>query len=121
MRRTYGRENPATRAPFCTEELASDEVYTQRSLSDAPALMALSRAASSAQRVADDALSWMTPPPSDFEVNRPGRSSNCAIQSSMTVSISVQAGLMAHTIPLTPRPAATSSPRMAGGELFAGK
>ena len=39
----------------------------------------------------------------------------------MTVSISVHAGLVAHTIPLTASPAVTSSPRIAGGDELAGK
>jgi len=36
----------------------------------------------------------------------------------MTVSISVHAGLVAHTIPLTASPAVTSSPRIAGGDAL---
>jgi len=112
---------PATRAPFLTDEWASAEAYTQSPLSGTPVLTARSRAASSAHRVADEALSWITPPPGPLERNRSGRPRSSTSQSRMTVSISVQAGLVAHSIPFTPRPAATSSPRIAGGEAFAGK
>jgi hypothetical protein len=42
-------------------------------------------------------------------------------QSSTCVSSSVHAGLVAHSIPCTPRPAASNSPRIAGPEAFAGK
>ena len=43
------------------------------------------------------------------------------IQSSTCVSSSVQAGLVAQSIPCTPRPAESSSPRIDGPELFDGK
>ena len=42
-------------------------------------------------------------------------------QSSTCVSSSVQAGLVAQSMPCTPSPAESSSPRMAGPEALAGK
>ena len=50
-----------------------------------------------------------------------GRSSSVAIQSTIAVSISVQAGLVTQLMPFTPRPAERSSPRIDGNEEFAGK
>ena len=44
-----------------------------------------------------------------------------AIQSSTCVSNSVHAGLVAHSIPCTPKPAESSSPKMLGPEVLAGK
>ncbi len=55
------------------------------------------------------------------DLNCAGRPSMSAIQSSTCVSSSVQAGLVAHSMPCTPRPAESNSPRMDGPELLAGK
>jgi hypothetical protein len=71
--------------------------------------------------VALEAESWSTPPPADPDRNRSGRSSSSTSQSSMSVSSSVQAGLVDHSIPCTPSPADSSSPRMEGPERLAGK
>src|SRR5688500_7514496 len=83
--------------------------------------VARSRAASSAQSDALDAVSWMTPPPEEVDLNLDGRASMSASQSSRCVSSSVHAGLVAHNMPCTPRPADSSSPRIEGPELLAGK
>ena len=80
--------------------------------------VARSRAASSAHKVALDAVSWITPPPSPPERKASGRPSISTSQSSTWVSSSVQAGLVAHSIPWTPRPAESSSPRIEGPELL---
>ena len=50
-----------------------------------------------------------------------GRPSRSTSQSSTWVSSSVQAGLVAQSIPCTPSPAESSSPRIDGPELFDGK
>ena len=63
----------------------------------------------------------MTPPPAPVERNRSGRSSSSASQSSITVSSSVQAGLVAQSMPCTPRPELTRSPSTLGPEVLAGK
>ena len=78
----------------------------------------LSRAASSAQSVALEAVSWMTPPPAPRDVNAAGRPSAPASQSSTCVSSSVHAGLVTHSMPCTPSPAETSSASTAGGEAL---
>ena len=83
--------------------------------------VARSRAASSAQSAALDAVSWITPPPAELEWNCAGRPSIPTSQSSTWVSSSVQAGLVAQSIPCTPRPAESSSPRIDGPELLDGK
>ena len=62
-------------------------------------------------------MSWMTP----FDRNRSGRSSSSASQSSTTVSSSVAAGEVAQSIPCTPSPEESRSPRTAGPDAFAGK
>src|SRR3989304_744952 len=82
--------------------------------------LARSRAASRAQSEALDAVSWMTPPPAEVDLNRGGRASISTSQSITWVSSSVQAGLGAHIIPPTPRPAARSSPRTDGGGRLPG-
>ena len=64
---------------------------------------------------------YRTPPPAPEERNFSGRPSIVAIQSSTCVSSSVQAGLVAQSMPCTPSPAESSSPRMEGPELLAGK
>lgn len=119
---------PAIRAAFSIELCAWEEVYA---VSLAPvALMprsfvapavARSRAASSATSEELDALSWMTPPPSPVERNLPGNPSSSTSQSITCVSSSVAAGLVAQSIPWTPRPADSSSPSTAGPEELAGK
>ena len=58
----------------------------------------------------------MTPPPADDERNRSGSPSMSTSQSSTWVSSSVQAGLVAHSMPCTPRPDDNKSPRMEGPE-----
>ena len=83
--------------------------------------MARSRAASNAQSVALEAVSWITPPPGDDDRNLSGRPSMPTSQSIRWVSSSVQAGLVTHIIPCTPSPAESSSPRIAGPEVLAGK
>ena len=62
--------------------------------------VARSRAARMAHSVASDAVPWMTPPPGPVERKRSGRSSSSSIQSHMSDSSSVAAGLVAHSIPL---------------------
>ena len=71
--------------------------------------------------MADDALSWITPPPVDVDLNDGGRPSRSTSQSRTWVSNSVQAGLVAQSIPCTPKPAESNSPRIDGPELFEGK
>ena len=63
----------------------------------------------------------MTPPPAPSDRNRSGRPSSSTIQSRTWVSSSVHAGLVAQSIPCTPSPAESSSPRIDGPELLAGK
>ena len=62
--------------------------------------------------------SWITPPPGPDERKRSGRPSRSASQSSTSVSTSVQAGPVDHSIPWTPRPAATRSAITAGPEVL---
>ena len=65
---------------------------------------------------------WITPPPDGLsERNRSGRSSSSAIQSSISVSTSVQAGDVTQLMPCTPSPAVSSSPRIDGYDVFDGK
>ena len=78
-------------------------------------------AARVATRVAEDAESWITPPPVPVERNRCGRSMSWASQSISTVSSSVQAGLVAHSMPCTPSPELTRSPSTLGPDVLAGK
>ena len=68
-----------------------------------------------------DALSWMTPPPAVLDRNRSGSPSRSTSQSSTWVSSSVQAGLVAQSMPCTPRPEESRSPRIDGPEALAGK
>ena len=86
----------------------------------APAL-ARSRAASSAVSVLLEAVSWMTPPPAEVDRNPSGRPSRSTSQSITCVSSSVHAGLVAHSMPWTPRPEESRSPRIEGPEALAGK
>ena len=69
---------------------------------------------------ADQALAT-PPPPAPVDLNFSGKPSIPAIQSSTCVSSSVQAGLVAQSMPCTPSPALSSSPRMDGPELLDGK
>ena len=63
----------------------------------------------------------MVPPPRPSVRKRSGSPSSSAVQSTTTVSSSVQAGLVAQSMPCTPSPAESSSPRIAGPEEFDGK
>jgi hypothetical protein len=54
-------------------------------------------------------------------LNFSGNPSIAAIQSSTCVSSSVQAGLVAQSMPCIPNPAESNSPRIDGPELLAGK
>ena len=83
--------------------------------------VARSRAATTAQSVALLAVSWITPPPGPELTKCPGRPSMPHIQSITCVSSSVHAGDVLHSMPCTPRPADSSSPRMLGPDAFAGK
>ena len=123
--RKLSRPSPAIRTSFSTEECACDDVYATNFPSQPRLLLtksvARSRAASKAHRDALEAVSWITPPPLPLERNFRGRSSISTSQSSTWVSSSVQAGLVAQSIPCTPRPEESKSPRMAGPEALAGK
>ncbi|MEZ4769538.1 MAG: hypothetical protein R2844_14050 [Caldilineales bacterium] len=83
--------------------------------------VARSRPASNAASVAEDAVSWMTPPPVDVDLNACGSPSMSTSQSRTCVSSSVQAGLVAHSMPCTPSPDDSMSASMAGKEALAGK
>src|SRR3989304_1375766 len=83
--------------------------------------LARSRAASRAQSEALDAVSWMTPPPAEVDLNRGGRASISTSQSMTWVSSSVQAGLGTHIIPCTPRPGASRPPGTGRGAPLPGK
>src|SRR3984885_5652857 len=107
------------------EECACDDVYAT-SFPSQPRLLlaklvARSRAASKAHREALEAVSWITPPPLLVERNFRGRSSISTSQSRTCVSNSVQAGLVAQSIPCTPSPDESKSPRIAGPDALAGK
>src|ERR1051326_1169860 len=68
------------------------------------------------------AVPWITPPPPVLvERNESGSPTIPAIQSMTRVSISVAAGLVAQSIPLTSSPALSISPRMPGPEPLHGK
>ncbi|MEZ5251779.1 MAG: hypothetical protein R2713_22005 [Ilumatobacteraceae bacterium] len=72
--------------------------------------------------VASLAEPWITPPPEELrEWNRSGRPSSSIIQSIISVSTSVHAGLVTQLMPCTPRPADASSPRIDAYELLPGK
>src|ERR1700674_1558749 len=107
------------------EECACCDVYAT-SLPSQPRLLlaklvARSRAASKAQREALEAVSWITPPPLLVERNFRGRSSISTSQSRTCVSSSVHAGLVAQSIPCTPNPDESKSPRIAGPDALHGK
>ena len=118
--RNWSSPRPAIRIALVTDEWAWVDVYATRRLRS-PAAPTRARAASRAHSVASDALCWMTPPPGPSDLNRSGRPNNSTSQSSTWVSSSVQAGLVAHSMPCTPRPAESSSPRIDGPEALAGK
>ena len=63
----------------------------------------------------------MTPPPVEFDLNFSGRAIISTSQSKTWVSSSVQAGLVAQLIPLTPSPVEIKSPRIAGPLVAQGK
>src|ERR1700730_6586556 len=63
----------------------------------------------------------MTPPPVLEDRNLSGRPSMDTSQSSTCVSSSVQAGLVDHNMPCTPRPEDNKSPRIPGPEALHGK
>src|SRR5580700_10423719 len=107
------------------EECACEDVYAT-SFPLQPRLLlakfvARPRAASNAHSEALDAVSWITPPPLPVERNFCGRSSISTSQSRTCVSNSVQAGLVAQSIPCTPSPEESKSPRIAGPDALAGK
>ena len=116
--RRLASPTPAMRTPFSIDEWACDVAYAIRSRGAPSRLprppVTRSRAARMAHNVASDAVPWMTPPPAPLDRNRSGSPSSPTIQSTTRVSSSVQAGLVAQSIPLTPRPAESSSPRIAG-------
>src|SRR5918995_641467 len=87
----------------------------------APPAIDRSRAATRAQSVADEAESWITPPPAPVDRKRSGSPRASTIQSTTRVSTSVHAGPVCHSIPCTPRPLDTRSPRIAGPDVLAGK
>src|SRR5271154_4757006 len=107
------------------EECACEDVYATSFPSQPRWLLAKfvarSRAASKAQSEALEAVSWITPPPLAVERNFRGRSSISTSQSRTWVSSSVHAGLVAQSIPCTPSPEESKSPRIAGPEALAGK
>src|SRR5271170_6352937 len=107
------------------EECACDDVYATNFPSQPrwllTKLVARSLAASKAQSEALEAVSWITPPPPAVERNFRGRSSISTSQSRTWVSSSVHAGLVAQSIPCTPNPEESKSPRIAGPEALAGK
>src|SRR5579863_578289 len=107
------------------EECACDDAYAI-SFPSHPRLLlakwvARSRAVSNAQREALEAVSWITPPPVRLERKARGKSSISTSQSRTWVSSSVHAGLVAQSIPCTPSPEDSKSPRIAGPEALAGK
>ncbi|CAN5532241.1 hypothetical protein BH24ACT4_BH24ACT4_13270 [soil metagenome] len=64
----------------------------------------------------DEAESWITPPPAPLLRKRAGRSSSSASQSRTSVSTSVQAGPVCHSIPWVPKVVMRASARIAGAE-----
>src|ERR1700680_3921080 len=107
------------------EECACDDVYAT-SVPSHPRLLlaklvARSRAASNAHNDALEAVSWITPPPVLVERNFRGGASISPSQSRTCVSSSVHAGLVAQSIPCTPNPDESKSPRIAGPDALAGK
>jgi hypothetical protein len=125
MSRRFSRPSPAIITAFSTDEWAWLEAYaTSRRVRPArldSKSVARSRAASNAHSVALDAVSWITPPPAAVDLKGSGRSSMVTSQSSTCVSSSVQAGLVAHIMPCTARPAESISPRIEGPDALAGK
>ena len=118
--RSCSSAKPATRIPLSTDECAWVEVYA-RSSGAARWPTARCRAATIEVNTADEALSSITPPPSFDEWKTRGSPHRSTSQSIMTVSTSVAAGLVAHSMPCTPKPALTSSPSTEGNDALAGK
>ncbi len=113
--------SPAIRTAFSPAECVSGERYTAYrsrtpSVRTAPPETRCS-AATRAQSTELDAVSWMTPDPR----NRSGSPSSLASQSITTVSTSVTAGEVAHSIPCTASPDDSRSPSTAGPDALAGK
>src|SRR5579863_2466471 len=107
------------------EECACDDAYAI-SFPSHPRLLlakwvARSRAVSNAQREALEAVSWITPPPVRLERKARGKSSISTSQSRTWVSSSVHAGLVAQSMPCTPKPEESKSPSIAGPDALAGK
>ena len=64
----------------------------------------------------------MTPPPCRSSIgSASGRPNSSCIQSSISVSISVQAGDVTQLMPCTPSPADSNSPRIEGYVVLDGK
>src|ERR1700693_253622 len=63
----------------------------------------------------------MTPPPFPLDRTARGSPSIFTSQSRTSISTSVQAGLVAHSIPCTPNPEESRSPSTEGPDEFAGK
>ena len=80
----------------------------------------LPRGQDRAQR-ADEAESWIAPPPRSSKRNRSGRPSASTSQSRTRVSNSVQAGLVDQSIPRTPKPEASRSPQDRRPRVVAGE
>jgi hypothetical protein len=74
-----------------------------------------------AHKVELDAVSWITPPPLLDDRNFAGKPNIPTSQSNTCVSSSVQAGLVAQSIPWTPSADDNRSPKMAGPDALAGK
>jgi len=115
-------------AAFMTEEWAWVEVYRVKcglAARGSPAVRserrARSRAATIAVNVASLAVPRMTPPPAPPGLMGAGRASRRAIHPTITVSTSVQAGLVDQSMPCCPRPAESSSPSTAGALTLQGK
>src|SRR5689334_24982412 len=113
---------PAILAAFSRDEWVCVEAYTARRPSHPFWLfanwLARSRAQSNAHKVALEAVSWMTPPPVLVERNFSGKPSIGTSQSSTCVSSSVQAGLVAQSMPCTPSPDDNRSPKIDGPDAL---
>ncbi|CAG0935882.1 hypothetical protein TFLX_04733 [Thermoflexales bacterium] len=104
--------------PFSMDEWDCAEVYSvRRGRSDRPAMpssricrFSASRAAATAIRDEIDTVSMITP------LNVSGKPTICRSQSNTTSSNSVADGEVRHNIPLTLRPAVSSSPKIPGSD-----
>ena len=116
---------PAMRSPFSMLECACDVEYATSvdvspSPLTAPPAPATARQHGHQRRLARRALDH--PAAGGLvERKRSGRPSSSSIQSSTSVSSSVHAGPVTQLMPCTPSPAASSSPRIDGYEVFDGK